>query len=166
MSLYVADFEADGLRPHATTVWCGVIKDVSTDEVWKFYNNPEVGDLPLSRLEEVIGNNTLIMHNGIGFDRWLLKTVLNINIKIHKIIDTLKLSQILHPDLKVPEGWKGVAKPHSVEAWGMRFGIPKPVHEDWSKFSPEMLHRCEEDVRIQEQIFIQLMDDVKDLNKK
>ncbi|MGJ8839522.1 hypothetical protein AB9H28_24425, partial [Salmonella enterica subsp. enterica serovar Kentucky] len=44
---------------------------------------------------------------------------------------------------------EGKAGPHSIEAWGYRLGRGKPEHEDWSQFSPEMLHRCSEDVEIQ-----------------
>jgi hypothetical protein len=48
---------------------------------------------------------------------------------------------------------KGHAKPHSIEAWGERFGIKKPEHEDWSQFSEEMLYRNGEDVRINVKLF-------------
>lgn len=38
---------------------------------------------------------------------------------------------------------------HSVESYGKQFNRWKPEHEDWSQFSPEMLHRCTEDTEIQ-----------------
>ena len=82
----------------------------------------------------------------------LLKIALGYDLPLTKIVDTLVLSQLLLPELKVPEGWVGKPKPHSVEAWGMRFRKHKPEHEDWSRFSPEMLFRCEQDVLIQEMI--------------
>jgi hypothetical protein len=74
--------------------------------------------------------------------------------------DTLILSRLLSPDRKSPPGWKGKPAPHSVEAWGMRFGRPKPGHEDWSKFSPEMLHRCTEDTLITEMILYELLKEM------
>jgi len=53
----------------------------------------------------------------------------------------------------------GKAGPHSVEAWGYRFGRAKPEHEDWSQFSDEMLHRCTEDVEIQHLIYTTLLEE-------
>jgi len=46
---------------------------------------------------------------------------------------------------------------HNLNDWGEYFGIEKPKHEDWSTFSPEMLHRCEEDVKITELLYEHLM---------
>lgn len=163
--LFVLDAEGDELRPHATTLWCVVIKNPVTEKVVRFYDGDRInpGDLHLSQLQEYIHGCILIMHNGVGYDKWLLKKTLNIDIPIPRIIDTLKLSQILYPDLKVPVGWKGMAKPHSVEAYGMRYGIAKPTHEDWSRFSPEMLHRCETDVHIQTRMYIGMIEDMKKL---
>ena len=39
-------------------------------------------------------------------------------------------------------------KPHSIEAWGVRFGLYKPEMEQWDVFTPEMMQRCERDVEI------------------
>jgi hypothetical protein len=101
------------------------------------------------------------MHNGISYDRILLKTVLDINIPINQVYDTLLLSRMLYPDLASPDGWKGKPKPHSLEAWGTRFGINKPTHEDWTQFSEEMLYRCHQDVLINEQLWIKMNKELK-----
>ena len=66
-----------------------------------------------------------------------------------------------NPQRPAPKGVKG---PHSVEAWGVRFGVPKPAHEDWSQFSPEMLHRCTQDVEIQHRILQALMTEARGKN--
>lgn len=60
-----------------------------------------------------------------------------------KVVDTLVLSYLYNPKL---EGG------HSLEEYGLRFKFPKIVHEDWSKFSPEMLRRCEVDVELTEKV--------------
>lgn len=149
----VGDIEANGLLAEATTLWCCVLTDIDTDEQFRFYPASPQGyiDEMLSFLDEC---KTLIFHNGIGYDFPLL-------LKLHgykykgQIVDTLIMSRLLFPKRTAPKGCKG--GPHSVESWGMTFGHPKPEHEDWSKFSDEMLHRCTEDVAIQRQIYDTLM---------
>ena len=59
--------------------------------------------------------------------------------------DTFILSSLFNPDRPKPPGCSGS---HGLEAWGVRFGVPKPKHEDWTNFSEDMLHRCREDVKI------------------
>lgn len=164
--MWVADWEADELRPLATQCWCGVGHNLSNGEIVRFYNGRRInkGDLYLEDVEKVLKGQVLIMHNGIEFDRWLLKKTLGFNIPIPNIIDTLILSRMLRPDLKVPPGWKGKPAPHSVEAYGMRYGIPKPEYEDWSKFTPDMLFRCEKDVDIQTNIYKDLTEEAIKLN--
>lgn len=98
------------------------------------------------------------MHNGVEYDIPLLKKVLGYEYK-GKIVDTLIMSRLQRPHRAMPFGC--TAGPHSVEAWGLRFGIPKPEHEDWSQFSPEMLHRCEQDVEIQWRILVSLLEEGK-----
>lgn len=59
--------------------------------------------------------------------------------------DSYILSQLFNPDREIPKGCKGA---HGLDAWSRRVGREgKVAHEDWSKFSPEMLHRVIEDVK-------------------
>lgn len=148
----VADLEADGLLAEATRVWCGVFKDVHTNEV-RAFGPDEIPEL----LEYMDGLDAVIMHNGIGYDIPLLR-------KLHgysysgKVIDTLLMSRLQNPYRRIPPGCR---TPHSVEAWGVRFGRHKPEHEDWSQYSPEMMHRCSEDVEIQHRIYDALVQEGK-----
>jgi len=154
MRICVADLEADGLLAEATQVWCGVFKDISTGKKWKFLPN-EIGEM-LSFMDTV---DVLIMHNGIGYDWPLLKKLYNYEYKGKKV-DTLIMSRLHNPKrplpFNIPKNTGKRIGPHSVEAWGYRVGRGKPDHEDWSKFSKEMLHRCEEDVEIQHLTFLEL----------
>jgi DNA polymerase III epsilon subunit-like protein len=152
MTIFIADFEANGLRPDADRIWCGVLKEYGTDTIIRFNYGDGISIPP---------NSTLVMHNGIQYDRWLLKKVADISIPIHMVIDTLILSKMLWPQLKVPNGWKGKAKPHSIEAWGMRFGVKKPEQEQWDVWEPNMLHRCEQDVLITERLYSKCIEECK-----
>ena len=150
----VADLEADGLLDTATRVWCGVFKDRTTKEVFKFGPN---------QIKEMFNFMDtcaeLQMHNGIGYDFPLLRKLYGYEYK-GKVIDTLVLSRLLNPKRTLPYSCPNKRiGPHSVEAWGYRVGRGKPEHEDWSQFSEEMLHRCSEDVEIQFMIYDKLMEE-------
>lgn len=149
--LWVADLEADGLLRTATRVWCGVFKNQKTNEVKTF--GPD--DIP-SMLEFMDTTAALAMHNGVQYDWPLLKKLYQYEYTGKKI-DTLIVSRLQNPNRPRP---KGTSKgPHSVEAWGVRFHRSKPEHDDWSRYTPEMLHRCSEDVEIQSMILSYLIQE-------
>lgn len=126
------DIEADGLLDAITQVWCICLEDAA----WSPYHLE--GDWKAGALAEMQKEDTLIFHNGIGYDLPALKLLHNFDYQ-GKVIDTMILSQLLYPER--PGG-------HSLAAWGERLGFPKVEHEDWSQYSPEMLNRCEVDVVI------------------
>lgn len=148
----VGDLEADDLIKGVTTIWCGVFKDVDTKEVYTF--RPHQVHLIPELLER---SDQLIIHNGVQYDREVLIKVLGYTYPLSKVWDSLIMSRLLNPDRKTPKGAKGA---HSLQAWGLRFNHPKPVHEDWSKFSEDMLHRCTEDVMINEKVYYQLLKEM------
>jgi len=51
---------------------------------------------------------------------------------------------------------KKLSGPHSLAAWGYRIGRGKVEHEDWSQYSPEMMHRCVEDVEITHLVYLEM----------
>ena len=168
------DIEADGLLDTITQVHCIVCKEMISSKVLRFYESIDTitrgeNDYPLAYARPVFQKaTTLIGHNIIGYDDDVLERFLGVETKNKNIIDTLVWSQTLNPDRQLPKGCPTVAcnpetgrndkiGPHSVAAWGYRVARAKPAHYDWSKFSSEMLHRCTEDVMIQEKIFYALL---------
>lgn len=155
----IMDLEANGLLPKATVLHCAVFKDIDTGKMYEYVGWSLDLETFLNQCD------TICAHNGIDFDLPLLK-------KLHgwepapevEIIDTLVMSRLLNPDRTPVEGTRA---PHSVEAWGKRLGRWKPDHEDWSVFSPEMLHRCKEDVEIQYLMYCMLCQEasIEDPNK-
>lgn len=114
----------------------------------------------------------LVMHNISGFDAIALEKTLGFK-RDHfaksdndmgfpfKTCDTLTLSQLLNPERRLPpvaymQGMGNIG-PHTLESFGMRMGREKPHHEDWSRLTLEMLHRCAEDVELGEWTFFYLM---------
>lgn len=140
MKTAVFDLEANGLHD-ATKIWCIVIKDVDTQEIYKY--GPEDIELGIAALESY---DKLIGHNIIDFDYALLRKLYSP--ELPDPWDSLVASRLLYPDRPKPEGYEGTGGPHSLEAWGFRLAKKKPEHEDWSQFSSEMMHRCEQDVEI------------------
>jgi len=148
----VVDMETDGLLDQVTTAWCIVAKDINEKhEEAIYYFQPNQIESALEFLSEA---ETIIGHNILKFDLPVLKKLYDFEYD-GELIDTLVVSRLLYPDRPKPKGYIGKAN-HSVECWGVRFGHLKPEHEDWTKYSPEMLHRCKSDVLITEQIYYAL----------
>ena len=146
----VGDLEADGLLDKATTIWCGTFYDTrgGAEKTYHIEQDKYYVDNMLTWLNRLLNNKYyLVGHNLIGYDLPLINKLKGVELPQDKIIDTYVLSRMFFPDIK------GHKKPHSIEAWGERFGIPKPEHEDWSKFSPEMLNRNKVDVVINTKLF-------------
>lgn len=134
MPTYVADLEGDGLEP--TKIHCfgyGTnINDVEviTDylEMKEFLSQPDL---------------TIVIHNGIRFDKPVLERILGQKFNF-KIIDTLAISWYLFPDRNL----------HGLESWGEDFGTPKPKIDDWQNLSlGEYINRVKEDVKVNIQMW-------------
>lgn len=153
MKKAVFDLEANGLH-EATKIWCIVIKDLDDSRVYK-YGPDSISD----GVDHLASYELLIGHNIIDYDSYVIDNLTSV--KLTGLWDTLVASRLLHPDRKVPEGFTGRSGPHSLDAWGYRLGLRKPVHEDWTKFSEEMLHRCAMDVEINHRLYTQLNLEMK-----
>lgn len=160
MRIATGDLEANGLLDTATLVWCGVFKE-STGVIRKF--RPD--EIP-QMLEYMDTIDVLKMHNGYGYDWPLLEKLYGYVYKGKKV-DTLIMSRLLNPKRLVPFNCpnKNIG-PHSIEAWGWRVGRGKPEINDWTFWSEDKLHRCSEDVEIQDMVFDELMKEAKGGNWK
>lgn len=171
-SVYVGDLEGDALLDEITTIWCGSFKNVATGEIISFYKNGPNGYIEemLKFLDSV---DILCMHNGVQFDLAALEKLFGYEFK-GEIVDTLIISRLHNPKRRLPpncptvvdnpDGTRSKVGPHSVMAWGYRVGRGKVEHHDWSKFSMDMLHRCEEDCEIQHLIWQELQREAEGWN--
>jgi hypothetical protein len=98
------------------------------------------------------GVEFLAIHNGLDYDIPLMESILDYSYQ-GEVWDTYIISQLLNPDRPVG---------HGLAAWGEKFGVPKPVHEDWSKFTPEMMYRCEQDTEINHLVYKQLLKEMEE----
>jgi len=150
----ICDMEGDNLLYGIKNVWCIVAYDIERDEYLislpeQWGNNVQLFEqlYPIEdkhsftsheTLLNCIEKNKIVFHNAFGFDIPALQKLYP-PFNPPRVEDTFILSSLFNPDR--PGG-------HSVESYGESFGITKPKHEDWTQFSPEMLHRCIEDVKI------------------
>ena len=96
--------------------------------------------------EFFLTRKTLVGHNIVRFDIPAVEKLLGIKVEA-RLIDTLALSWYIHHDrLK-----------HGLEGYGDEYGVPKPVIKDWNSLSPEeYAHRCNEDVKINNRLYLLL----------
>jgi hypothetical protein len=163
--MLICDSESDGFKFESTKIWVICAYDTSTDR-WYFsfdesvYNDFDVVELLTGHsiaiynaicdshgaMTEGMAYESVCFHNYFQHDKPLIKKFYPW-FEPKEEHDSYILSQLFNPD-------RGK---HGLDAWGQRFGIPKPEHEEWDKFSPEMLHRVIEDVRINVKVWEALM---------
>ena len=129
----VLDIEANGLNP--TDVWCVVTRDIDNDEVRLFSGEALQKEFPVW----ISGADQIIGHNCLEYDIPVLRRLLGCNIPDEVVYDTLVVGRVLD---------SGRADGHSLESYGQLLKHPKTEHSDWSKFSPEMLEYCKNDVEL------------------
>lgn len=129
----VCDIEANGLAPDK--VWCVVAYDIEDKKEYIFtYKDNFKG------LKDFAGRVSIwIGHNFLSYDRPALNTLLGLDIKVAQVKDTLVLSRLFNVRRKGG---------HSLENFGILFGLHKKQHEDWSQYSEAMLERCRVDVQL------------------
>ena len=140
----VADIESDGLLQTITQIHQISVIDLESPGVTESYNDHSTlayGTLAdgLKRLQVA---DIIIGHNFIGYDGPAIKIVTGIDLDWRTMIDTLVLSRLGNPSR--PGG-------HSLEAWAGRFpdlDVKKIENEDWTKWSPTVELRCNEDVKL------------------
>ena len=159
MRVVTFDTESDGFADEATRIWCASAMDHSTGEQqsWVFTQEDGVDSSIRNFLDYIEDADVLCGHNLIGHDLPLLRRLHGWQpMPEQKLVDTLLMSRLQRPERRIPPHCPRTAGPHSVHSWGYRLGHAKVEHDEWDKFSSEMLTRCKEDVRIQVKILAAL----------
>jgi DNA polymerase I len=120
------------------TIWCCVTKKDNETKIW---TKPD-------GLQSYLQDQSIVMHNGIGFDAYHLNRLWNTKIRLSQCIDTLVLSRLLNPNR---EGG------HSLDAFGKRLGLEKIEFKDYDAgLSEEMIEYCIRDVDLLERVYHEL----------
>lgn len=145
MKRLVVDIETDSLD--AKEIYCVVAKDIDDNRIYTFT------PANMQHCKQVIDSaDIIIMHNGVSFDAPVLKRLLNCDIPLSKIRDTLLLSQMADP---MRDGG------HSLDAWGKSLGFNKIEFNDFSGYSDEMLKYCIRDVELTAKVYQTLVPMLK-----
>src|SRR6476661_631380 len=137
---WAADIEANSLTPD--TIWCMCLDNIVTGEQIDLVGKDDIMEWTAANPEAIF-----VGHNFLKFDAPVLYKLAGARLSVRRVVDTLIFSQLYNPIL---DG-------HGLEDWGERFGIPKVFHEDWDRYSPEMLHRCRQDVRITKHLYLKMI---------
>lgn len=148
----VFDIETNSLHS-PTQIWCVVCKDIDTGERYVFRKiTSDSNELEKFRLflRDV---DVLIGHNIIGYDLPVIESLCGIGWSLGehgtplRAIDTLIVSRLL-----------AHSRPgHSIEDYGLEFGLEKDTFSDYTKYSPELEARCVRDVDIAEKIYLKYL---------
>ncbi len=143
------DIETDGLD--ATKIHCICAMLGNEDIMYNFIGEKSYVEFGEWLKSEKV--DTLVAHNGIGFDLPVLRR-LSGDSWDYIISDTLVLSRLANPSL---EGG------HSLRNWGILLGNYKGDYEGgWDYYSTEMLEYCQQDVRllraVSKRLSLQLQD--------
>ena len=158
MNPLIVDIECNNLELRdITNIWCIVAKELDRD-VWYYYAPKRFGKEAEFKYAKCYPNlkefvtqvlakaECLIFHNGIMFDIPVIQKFVE-GFKPRRVEDTFILSSLFEPDRQGG---------HSLEQWGKDFGCFKVCHEDWTRFSQEMLNRCFRDVELTQLVFNRL----------
>ena len=154
----VFDLETNGLLHDVTRIHCLAIYDSTTDTV-ETYNDEKNNRYSISEgVNKLLVADTLVGHNVIGFDLAVLGKLYNYFTPRARIVDTLLLSRLYHPnlyDIDHRHKWRHMPLQlygrHSLESYGYRLGEYKGEFgktSDWSEWSQEMEDYCAQDVEV------------------
>jgi type II secretory pathway component PulM len=123
--------------------------DLDTSQVDTYHDDPNLNrtDTLAAGLDRLSNADLVVAHNYIGYDRRAIKKLYPKWKEPKAFHDTYILSQML---------FANELDTHSIARWGNYFGIPKPAHEDWSKLTDDMLHRCRKDTQILKKLWDKL----------
>jgi DNA polymerase I-like protein with 3'-5' exonuclease and polymerase domains len=140
MTTYIFDLESDGLLDKITKIHCLSYASPTGDKV-KTATTYEGMRQVLKEAKSLIG------HNIIRFDVVALEKILKVKIK-HKLYDTLAMSWVFNPD----------RPKHGLDSFFPDYGIKKPEITDWEGLTlQQYVHRCEQDVLINQQLWLDLI---------
>ncbi|MBL4795820.1 MAG: hypothetical protein JKY50_00240 [Oleispira sp.] len=138
MRIVLLDLEANGFLPTVSKLWCVCTEDTTTGEQRDFIFPKD--DYAFYQYCETV--DRWVIHNGSGYDGPTITHLRPAWAKFFtndKIIDTLIISRTTN--------YKRMLN-HSLKNWGLMLGTYKGDFTDFSRYTPEMLKYCRQDVDV------------------
>ena len=151
--MIIFDLETNGLLETVDKVWVAswLTEDGPQTETYRtgFYEFFK----SLGKGQRIVG------HNIVNYDLPVLKKLFDWSpSEDQELFDTTIWSRMLWPDIPTP---KGCRHAHSLQAWAIRFGGEQKVEqEEWNVYDPNMVTRCESDVRITEMLYKKILKEI------
>ena len=150
MTDIIVDIETDDLD--ATVIHVACTRVVGTEER-RTFTAENMAELPdyLRSFDWMYG------HNAVNFDIPVINRLLDADLDIAKVRDTMLISQLLWPDR--PGG-------HSLRAWGERLEDAKIDFHDWSLgATAEMIEYCRQDVDLTHRVLKHLQGEAYQMDR-
>ncbi len=142
------DLETNGLIPEVDKIWCLVMQDIDTKEVYSYSDYDDKLPSLSEGLQKLLEADLIAGHNIIGYDLPVLKRLLGWTPRPSQTIwDTLIMSQLCMFQRTHRHGLKG---------WGEFFEYPKGDYNDWNNYNQEMLTYCIQDVPLNTLVYHRL----------
>ena len=142
------DLETNGLIPEVDTIWCLVMQDITTKEIYSYSDFDD--NLPSLEegLQKLLEADLIAGHNIIGYDLPVLKRLLGWEPRPSQTVwDTLLMSQLCMFQR---------THRHGLAGWGEFFKYPKGDYNDWTNYNQEMLAYCIQDVTLNTLVYHRL----------
>jgi hypothetical protein len=156
----VLDVEADDLLVGVSRIHCVCVQEVGGGITT--YTDRE------GFLLDSLRWTTLVGHNLLGYDLWVLWRVWGIPFTVGPdtfngrpvtIIDTLVRSRYLNPDRLNVDG--STNKNHRLESWGERLRFAKTEWTDFTEYSEWMEAYCWNDVMLTDKVHAALTEEMR-----
>ena len=151
MTDIIVDIETDDLD--ATVIHVACTRVVGTEDR-RTFSGDGLSELPdyLRSFDWMYG------HNAVSFDIPVINRLLNADLDIGKVRDTMLLSQLLWPDRQGG---------HSLRSWGERFGDAKiDFHDFGGGLSEDMITYCIKDVDLTHRLLMYLQREAHRMDDK
>ena len=142
------DLETNGLIPEVDTIWCLVMQDITSMEIYSYSDYDD--NLPSLEegLQKLLEADLIAGHNIIGYDLPVLKRLLGWEPRPSQTVwDTLLMSQLCMFQR---------THRHGLAGWGEFFKYPKGDYNDWTNYNQEMLAYCIQDVTLNTLVYHRL----------
>lgn len=151
----VFDIECNGLDPD--TIWCIVAYNLDTNLMYTFSDHGNYQGSIADGVRLLEQADLLVAHNGIGFDARVIDKLYGSDLLNKRFHDTFIMSQVLSYKRKHRHGLAG---------WGEALGNSKWSFDEWDKFSHEMVKYCQQDVRVNVDVYNTLLQEYQEIYKR
>jgi hypothetical protein len=130
-----------------------VAQNLDTNQIYKFSDHDNLHGTIADGAALLQNAELLVGHNIIGFDNMVMDKICGTTLNEKRVHDTWVMSQVLR--------YKRNHR-HGLAGWGESLGNSKITYEDgWDAYSREMLRYCVQDVRVNVDVYNELLIEYK-----